>query len=199
MKPTQQPITEIPVPEQENPLFASWRRPKNRTLGEWMETRVARRATRSYDWNALGWQAEVDPIYRRAQTRYIGTGAAGVNDDQNTVPAEHFTFSTMVLPARCEGPMHVHPDVEEAFFILRGHSIRLFLAYQGETYETLLSERDVISVPPGIYRGLRNEGQEEALMCVMLGANRPDLPDYPPDHPIAIAKAARKQALTSKA
>jgi len=99
-----------------------------------------------------------------------------------------------VLPAGCEGPLHVHPDVEEAFFILRGHNIRLFLEYQGETFETVLSERDVISVPPGIYRGLRNEGQEEALMCVMLGANRPDLPDYPADHPIAIAKAERKRA-----
>jgi hypothetical protein len=57
----------------------------------------------------------------------------------------------------------------------------------------------VISVPPGIYRGLRNEGQEEALMCVMLGANRPDLPDYPADHPLAIAKAQRKRAAQEKA
>jgi mannose-6-phosphate isomerase-like protein (cupin superfamily) len=105
----------------------------------------------------------------------------------------------MVLPAGCEGPSHVHHDVEEAFFILRGHAIRLFLEYQGETFEAVLNERDVISVPPGIYRGLRNEGQEEALMCVMLGANRPDLPDYPADHPLAIAKAQRKRAAQEKA
>lgn len=117
-------IPEIPVPDQENPQFATWKRPKDKTLGEWIETRIARRATRSYDWNALGWQADVDPIYRRAQTRYIGTGAAGVSVDQNSIPAEHFTFSTMVLPAGCEGPLHVHHDVEEAFFILRGHAIR---------------------------------------------------------------------------
>jgi hypothetical protein len=31
-------------------------------------------------------------------------------------------------------------------------------------------------------------------MCVMLGNNRPDLPDYPDDHPIARAKAARRKA-----
>ncbi len=65
---------EIPYPEQENPPFPSWKRPKDKTLGEWLQTRVARRATRTYDWNALGWQAEVDPKYRRAQTRYIGVG-----------------------------------------------------------------------------------------------------------------------------
>ncbi|MEQ9812609.1 MAG: hypothetical protein RLO50_07485, partial [Azospirillaceae bacterium] len=69
----------------------------------------------------------------------------------------------------------------------------LFFEYDGETWETELGERDVISCPPGVYRGLRNESQEEALMCVMLGRITPDLPDYPDDHPIAIAKAERKK------
>lgn len=184
---------EIPYPEQENPPFPTWKRPKDKTLGEWLTSRTARRATRTYDWNALGWQAEVDPKYRRAQTRYIGVGAAGATHDPNTVPAEHFTFSTMILPAGCEGPLHVHHDVEEAFFVLKGHGLKFFFEYNGETWETELGERDIISVPPGIYRGLKNTGQEEALMVVMLGANRPDLPDYPEGHPIAIAKAARKK------
>ncbi|MCQ9617565.1 cupin domain-containing protein [Paenalcaligenes niemegkensis] len=183
-----------PVPDQENPLFASWKRPTDKSLLEWIETRVSRKKTRQYDWNALGWQADVNPLYRRAQTRYIGTGAAGVQHDANVIPAEHFTFSTMILPAGCEGPLHVHHDVEEAFFILRGDAVRLFLEYQGERCELVLNERDVISVPPGVYRGLRNEGQEEALMCVMLGANRPDLPEYPADHPLTAAKKARAQA-----
>ena len=79
----------------------------------------------------------------------------------------------------------VHHDVEEAFFILRGDSIRLFLEYKGERCEVVLNERDVISVPPGVYRGLRNEGQEESLMCVMLGASKPQTPTYPADHPLA--------------
>src|SRR5690625_7199031 len=99
--------------------FATWEKPKDKSLKEWIETRVARKKTRQYDWGALGWQAEVDPVYRRAQTRYIGTGAAGVTHDDNVIPAENFTFSTMILPAGCEGPLHVHHDVEEVFFILR--------------------------------------------------------------------------------
>lgn len=182
-----------PIPSQENPPFETWKKPADKSLGDWLSTRIAKRETRSYDWNALSWQADVDPKYRRAQTRYIGTGAAGVRNDTNTIPAEHFTFSTMILPAGCEGPLHVHHDVEEAFFILKGHKVKLFFEYEGETWETTLTERDVISVPPGIYRGLVNEGQEEALMCVMLGRNVPDLPDYPADHPIAKAKAERKK------
>ncbi|MEM7442192.1 MAG: cupin domain-containing protein [Pseudomonadota bacterium] len=182
-----------PIPSQENPPFATWKKPGDKSLGDWLNSRIARYEERTYDWNALSWQADVDPKYRRAQTRYIGTGAAGVRKDTNSIPAEHFTFSTMVLPAGCEGPLHVHHDVEEAFFILKGRHVRLFFEYEGETWETELGERDVISVPPGIYRGLVNESQEEALMCVMLGRNVPDLPDYPADHPIAIAKAERKK------
>lgn len=156
----------------------------SRSLADWMETRIARYETRRYDWDALKFQSEFDPKYRRAQMRYLGTGGTGVTGDSNAVPSEHFTFSTMVLPPGCEGPPHVHDDVEEVFFMLRGR-IRLTLEQDGETFETELAERDLISVPPGVYRGLVNESEEEALMCVMLGASRPRIPTYPPDHPLA--------------
>ena len=170
--------------------FPTWHKPDGMSLGEWIEgQRIARYESRTYDWNALKFQADFDPKYRRAQMRYVGLGAAGAKSDANVIPSEHFTFSTMVLPAGCEGPSHVHDDVEEVFFMLRGR-IRLFLEHQGETAETILNERDVVSVPPGIYRGLENIGQEEALMCVMLGTPRPKLPTYPPDHPLAKIKRA---------
>ncbi|MCY4192057.1 MAG: cupin domain-containing protein [Rhodospirillaceae bacterium] len=154
------------------------------TLQERLENRIARYETRTYDWGALKFQADFDPKYRRAQMRYVGTGGAGVKTDNNTVPSEHFTFSTMVLPPGCEGPMHVHDDVEEVFFMLRGR-VRLFFEDNGETWETVIGERDLISVPAGVYRGLVNEWDEEALMCVMLGARKPQLPTYPDDHPLA--------------
>jgi quercetin dioxygenase-like cupin family protein len=158
-----------------------------RSLKDWMETRVARFQTRRYDWDALKFQADYDPKYRRAQMRYMGTGGTGIASDMNTVPSEHFTFSTMVLPPGCEGPMHVHDDVEEVFFMLRG-SVTLSFEQDGETWETELNDRDLISVPPGIYRGLVNEGQEDALMCVMIGATKPQIPTYPLDHPLAKIK-----------
>ncbi|WP_417588004.1 cupin domain-containing protein [Pararhodobacter oceanensis] len=162
--------------------------PTGKTLGSWIESRVARYETRTLDWNALKFQADYDPKYKRAQMRYIGTGATGIVDDENVVPAENFTFSTMVLPAGCEGPLHIHRDAEEVFFILKGHKIRLFIEHEGETVETLLTERDLISVPPGVYRGLRNEGIEEALMCVMIGNPKPVTPTYPADHPVSKLK-----------
>ena len=165
-------------------------RPDGASLEEWLTTRIARYATRTLDWDALKFQADYDPKYRRSQMRYVGTGGTGIEDDENTVPAEHFTFSTMVLPAGCEGPLHIHRDVEEVFFILRGSKIKLMFHTEdkSEQWETHLGERDLISVPAGVYRGLVNEGQEEALMCVMLGAKIPATPTYPDDHPVSKLK-----------
>jgi quercetin dioxygenase-like cupin family protein len=162
--------------------------PEGKSFEEWIDSHIALYETRTLDWNALKFQADFDPKYRRAQMRYIGTGASGVSSDSNTVTANHFTFSTMVLPAGCEGPLHIHYDAEEVFFILKGKKIRLFFEHHGEKVEKVLSERDVISVPPGIYRGLRNEGIEEALMCVMIGNPKPVTPTYPESHPLSQIK-----------
>ncbi|MDB5534515.1 MAG: cupin, partial [Hyphomicrobiales bacterium] len=52
--------------------------PEGKTLGQWIESRVARYNTRELDWNALKFQADFDPKYKRAQMRYVGTGATGV-------------------------------------------------------------------------------------------------------------------------
>ena len=52
----------------------------------------------------------------------------------------------MVLPSKCEGPLHLHDDVEEVFFMLKGQ-ITLMIQ-DGDNYtETVLRERDLISVP----------------------------------------------------
>ena len=160
-------------------------------FGKLIESRIARYETRRYDWNALKFQADYNPIYRRAQVRYMGTGAAGVASDMNVVPAEHFTFSTMCLPAGCEGPMHIHTDVEEVFFCLKG-DIKLYMEDGEKKYTTHLKERDLISVPAGIYRGLKNTSQEEALLLVMLGSSKPVIPTYPDYHPLSKIKRETK-------
>jgi quercetin dioxygenase-like cupin family protein len=165
----------------------SWDQPEGASFSDWMDSRIARFSTRTYDWNALKFQADHDPKYRRAQMRYIGTGGTGVSTDSNTIPSENFTFSTMIIPAGHEGPPHLHVDVEEVFFVLRG-KLKLVLEKDGERYETILTDRDVVSVPPGVYREEINIGDEDALMCVMLGAQKPVTPTYPPEHPLASIK-----------
>ena len=169
------------------PQARSWDRPQGANLEQWMKSRLARVAERSYDWNALKFQADFDPKYRRAQKRFIGTGGTGVATDSNVIPAEHFTLSNMILPVGAEGPMHLHVDAEEVFFVLRG-KIKVMVEQNGEYFETVLGERDCISVPPGVYRGEVNVGDEEAVMMVMIGAPKPVTPTYPSDHPLAKVK-----------
>jgi mannose-6-phosphate isomerase-like protein (cupin superfamily) len=168
-------------------IQASMLQPSEQSFEAWMNSRVARKSTRSYDWNALKFQADLDPRYRRAQMRYMGTGATGVASDSNTVPSAHFTFSTMVIPGGGIGPMHIHYDVEEVFFVLRGQ-MKIICEKDGQRWESLLHERDLISVPPGVYREEQNIGDEDALMCVMLGTPKPITPVYPPDSPLAKIK-----------
>ena len=173
---------------------SSLQRPEGVSLEDWMNTRVARYATRRYDWDALKFQADLDPKFRRAQMRYVGTGGTGVAKDVNTVPAEHFTFSTMVIPAGNIGPSHIHYDVEEIFFVIRG-AMKIVCEKDGQRWESIIGERDLISVPPGVYREEQNIGDEDALMCVMLGSPKPITPTYPPDSPLAKIKrdlAAKK-------
>jgi mannose-6-phosphate isomerase-like protein (cupin superfamily) len=160
---------------------------QGQSFAQWMEGRVARLGTRRYDWDALKFQADYDPKYRRAQMRYVGTGGTGVASDMNTVPVGHFTFSTMLIPAGHEGPMHIHYDVEEIFFMLRG-KMKVICEKDGERWETIVNERDLISVPPGVYREEINIGDEDALMCVMLGSPKPITPVYPPGSPLAAIK-----------
>ncbi len=157
------------------------------SLKQIMEARVALHQTRRYDWDALKFQADLDPKYRRAQMRYVGTGGTGVKADSNVVAAEHFTFSTMLLPAGAEGPIHIHNDVEEIFFVIRGR-VKVTCEKDGETWETVICDRDLVSIPPGVYRGEINVGEEDALMCVMLGSSKPVTPTYPADHPLAKVK-----------
>src|SRR5947199_8918533 len=90
------------------------------TLAEEIDRSIARWTDREPDWEVLGFQAKVDAKYARAQARYVGGGGTGAHNDPKVIPADHFTFSTMIIPAGHEGPSHVHHDVEEVFFVLEG-------------------------------------------------------------------------------
>ena len=192
------------------------------SFSDWLESRVARFSTRRYDWDALKFQADYNPKYRRAQMRYMGTGGTGVASDSNTVPASHFTFSTMVIPAGNIGPSHIHYDVEEVFFVMRG-KMKVICEKDGQRWEAELAamatEMDRGLVTWTVTRGaqpplngesppltdpteflrklgefprkqlfLINIGDEDALMCVMLGSPQPITPVYPPDSPLAKIK-----------
>ncbi|MCM2390623.1 cupin domain-containing protein [Streptomyces albipurpureus] len=152
-------------------------------LGELLDSCVASRDSRHEDWDTLGFQAKAGDEFRRAQIRYIGSGATGNHEsDDRILGAEHFTFSNMRLPAGAVGPEHTHHDAEEVFFVLEGQlEVTVHSAEDGtRTASRLLGYRDLIRVPAGVPRSLRNIGETDALFCVIIGAGRPQLPTYPP-------------------
>ena len=148
---------------------------------------IASRDTRKEDWDTLAFQAKAGEEFRRAQVRYIGSGATGNHEsDSRILPSDHFTFSNMRLPAGAIGPEHTHHDVEEVFFVLEGSlEVTVHDVEDGtRTASRTLGYRDLIRVPAGVPRSLRNPGDTDALFCVVIGAQRPQLPTYPPTSPM---------------
>ena len=144
------------------------------TVEEHLGQRVVRFNDRVPDWDAFA-DARIEG-YRRAQHRFIGTGASG-KQDARVIPAEHFTLSVMFVPPGQGNAPHTH-EVEEVFFILEG-KVRVFLEDdQGRRAATVLGRWDCVSCPAGVIHGFENVGLEPAYIQVMLGKARPDLMGY---------------------
>lgn len=145
-----------------------------RELEELLRRQVARFTDRQADWDAFA-DARVDG-YRRAQHRFIGSGASG-KSDASVIPAEHFTLSVMFVPPGQGNAPHTH-EVEEVFFILRGKVKVFFEDGAGGCVETVLGPWDCVACPAEVIHGFVNVGLEPAYLQVMLGKARPDLMSY---------------------
>jgi mannose-6-phosphate isomerase-like protein (cupin superfamily) len=150
-----------------------------------LRTHVARFADRVPDWEAFA-DARVEG-YRRAQHRYVGTGASGKTDPR-AIPAEHFTLSVMLVPPGQGNAPHSH-EVEEVFFVLDGQLRVFFDDAAGHRAETVLGRWDCVAAPAGVIHGFENVGSEPAYVQVMLGRGRPDLMSYA-DPTLQTARAA---------
>jgi mannose-6-phosphate isomerase-like protein (cupin superfamily) len=144
------------------------------TAQELIKTQIARFVDRRGDWDAFA-DARLDG-YRRAQHRFIGSGASG-KADASVIPAEHFTLSVMFVPVGQGNALHAH-EVEEVFFILRGKVLVFFEDESGQRAEATLGPWDCVSCPAGVMHGFQNVGVEPAYLQVMLGKARPDLMSY---------------------
>lgn len=148
-------------------------------LTAFTDSLILTKESRHEDWDTLGFQAKAGDQFRRAQIRYVGSGATGNHDgDQRTIKSGGFTFSNMLLPPGAEGPEHTHHDAEEAFFVLEGE-VEVGIHRDGQVVKRTLGYRDMIVVPAGVPRSLKNNGDEDALFCVVIGAQKPQVPTYP--------------------
>jgi quercetin dioxygenase-like cupin family protein len=144
------------------------------SLNEMLTRQVARFVDRRPDWDAFA-DARVEG-YRRAQHRYIGSGASG-KPDPSVIPAEHFTLSVMFVPPGQGNAAHSH-EVEEAFFVLEGKVKVFFQDAAGQRAEAVLGRWDCVSCPANVVHGFENVGLEPAYLQVMLGKAQPALMSY---------------------
>jgi quercetin dioxygenase-like cupin family protein len=148
-------------------------------LEQFTDSLILTKETRHEDWDTLGFQAKAGDQFRRAQIRYVGSGATGDHEgDTRTIKSRGFTFSNMLLPPGAEGPEHTHHDAEEAFFVLEGE-VEVGIHRAGQIVKRTLGYRDMIVVPAGVPRSLKNNGAKDALFCVVIGAQKPQVPTYP--------------------
>ncbi|MGW4870546.1 cupin domain-containing protein [Streptomyces chartreusis] len=157
----------------------------NGDLAKYTDSLIATQDTRDPDWGTLSFQEKAGPQFKRAQIRYVGSGATGNHENDNRIlPSGGFTFSNMLLPPGAEGPAHTHHDVEEAFFVLEGQvRVGIHRGPDEAEYRTL-GYRDMIVVPAGVTRSLKNEGDTDALFCVIIGTRKPQVPTYPEYSPL---------------
>ena len=156
------------------------------------EPHIVRWETRVPDWRAFGWQEEVAPKLRRAQRRYIGTGGADKAADPEALEPTTFTLSVMEMPPGGVNPMHDHVD-NEYFFVLEGE-LTVIWEKDGVMLEEQVGPRDLVYVPPNMFRGARNDTDETVFVQVLLDAPKPILPHYEADTSLEDLRLKRETA-----
>jgi mannose-6-phosphate isomerase-like protein (cupin superfamily) len=134
---------------------------------------VARFGERKPDWSAFA-DAAIEG-WKRAQHRFIGNTSG--KPDTNFIPARGFTLSVMYVPPGQGNAPHTH-EVEEVFFVLKGHLTVFFENEAGHRVETVLGPWDCVSCPAGVIHGYHNNTLEPVYTQVMAGTANPEFMGY---------------------
>ena len=145
------------------------------SLEEIMDRYDAKFRDRKADWAAFE-DAKIEG-YKRAQHRFIGGGGSGKHRDPNAIPARGFTLSIMFVEPGQGNAAHTH-EVEEVFFVLKGHLTVFVEDEEGNRIEETLGPWECIACPPGVIHGYVNDSLEPVYFQVMLGRGSPETMGY---------------------
>lgn len=146
------------------------------SLADVIRKRTARYTDRREDWTVFGHETEVDPLFARAQRRYVGASGSLEHQEQNSVEPAAFTMSLQTMPVGHRIPAHCH-ETEETFFILEGECV-VNVFHEGETVTLKLGKWDLVSVPPFVYHDIHNVGTIPCPVQTLLSKPKPDRPHY---------------------
>lgn len=115
-------------------------------------------------------QAFVDSLIPGHERKIFNVIGRGVTEDATLNPAitdaRDFNMAMVHAEPGKGAALHAHPTVE-VFIALSGRWA-VYWGDEGEQ-ELMLEQWDTISVPPGVMRGFRNAGQEDAYLLAVLG------------------------------
>ena len=103
--------------------------------------------------------------HRRSQANAIGAFSNRAETASKITRPHNFFAGFMLLPPKAKGALHNH-QTAEVFMPIRGR-MRLFWGEKGDR-SVELGPLDMISVPPGIFRGFENVGDEDLLLLGIL-------------------------------
>ena len=130
-----------------------------------MKKRTARFKDLSY--STQGYLDTRIPAHERNTYNVIGRG---VTEDPKLAPAitdaPNFNLTYIGADPGKGAALHDHPTVE-VFIPMTGQWT--FLWGENGEHEILIDQFDVISVPPGVMRGFRNESDEHSFIMAILG------------------------------
>jgi mannose-6-phosphate isomerase-like protein (cupin superfamily) len=121
------------------------------------------------------------PGCERSTFRVIGAGSDA------PLPAEHYHLNLVRCQPGRSAPLHSHLT-EEVFIALSG-SWEVFWGPSGRL-SLRLAAWDTISIPPGVSRGFRNVGTQDAWLIGIAGGKNPGMIDWPASVRAAAAAAA---------
>jgi len=96
------------------------------------------------------------------------------------IPPGNFTLSIMYVEPGQGNAAHTH-EVEEVFFVLRGHLDVFVEDESGRRIQQRLGPWECISAPAGVIHGYDNNSLEPCYFQVMLGRGKPDTMGYADD------------------
>jgi mannose-6-phosphate isomerase-like protein (cupin superfamily) len=114
--------------------------------------------------------AYVDSLVRGHAREVYDVIGRGVTENKALAPAIPFVEDFNVTYVRCKpgngAALHAHETVE-VFFVMEGQ----FTVFWGGSseHESVLKKWDLISIPPGVYRGFRNSGRARATLMAIFG------------------------------
>lgn len=157
--------------------MAKWRRRKPLTIS--VKT-MERERTARFKKLKPSPVAYVDTLVKGHARDTFNVIGRGVTENSTLRPAIPHADGFNVSYIRClpgnGAALHSHPTVE-VFFIMKGQ-FTVFWGEKGES-KSILKQWDMISFPPGVYRGFENSGRSAAYLMAIFGGSDAGHVDWP--------------------